>query len=34
MNWFENILIIAGISLDICAAREIEGAMLVEVKRK
>ena len=34
MNWFENILIIAGISLDIFAAMEIEGAMLAEVKRK
>ncbi len=34
MSWFENILIIAGISLDIFAAMEIEGAMLAEVKRK
>ncbi len=34
MSWIENILIIAGISLDIFAAMEIEGAMLVDVKRK
>ena len=34
MNWLENILIIAGISLDIFAAMEIEGSMLVSVKRK
>ena len=34
MNWIENILIIAGISLDIFAAMEIEGAMLADVKRK
>lgn len=33
MNWIENILIIAGISLDIFAAMEIEGAMLADVKR-
>ncbi len=34
MNWLENILIIAGISLDIFASMEIEGAMLAVVKRK
>ena len=34
MSWIENILIIAGISLDIFAAMEIEGAMLADVKRK
>lgn len=34
MNALENILIIAGISLDIFAAMEIEGAMLAAVKRK
>lgn len=34
MNALENILIIAGISLDIFAAMEIEGAMLAVVKRK
>ncbi len=34
MNWIENILIIGGISLDIFAAMEIEGAMLADVKRK
>jgi len=34
MNWIENVLIIGGISLDIFAAMEIEGAMLAEVKKK
>ena len=34
MNWIENILIIAGISFDIFATMEIEGAMLADVKRK
>lgn len=34
MNWFECILIVGGISLDIFASMEIEGAMLAEVKRK
>ena len=34
MSWIENILIIAGISLDIFAAMEIEGAMLADVGRK
>lgn len=34
MNWIENILIIGGISLDIFAAMEIEGAMLADIKRK
>ena len=34
MNLLENILIVAGISLDIFAAMEIEGAMLAVVKRK
>ena len=34
MNGLENILIVAGISLDIFAAFEIEGAMLAVVKRK
>ncbi len=34
MSWIENILIIAGISLDIFAAMEIEGAMLADIKRK
>lgn len=34
MNWIEKILIIAGISFDIFAAMEIEGAMLADVKRK
>jgi putative Mn2+ efflux pump MntP len=34
MNAIENILIIAGISLDIFAAMEIEGAMLADVKKK
>ncbi len=34
MNWYDNLLIIAGISLDIFAAMEIEGAMLAEVRKK
>ena len=34
MNWLGDILIIAGISLDIFATMEIEGAMLAEVRRK
>lgn len=34
MSWIENILIIAGISLDIFAAMEVEGAMLADIKRK
>ncbi len=34
MNWIEGILIIGGISLDIYAAMELEGAMLAQVKRK
>ncbi len=33
MNWVECILIIAGISLDIFAAMEIQGAMLSQVKK-
>ncbi len=32
MNWFEVILIVAGISLDIFAAMEIEGAMLAKIR--
>lgn len=34
MNWLENILIIAGISLDIFASMEIQGAMLQKVRTK
>ncbi len=34
MSLIENILIIAGISLDIFAAMEIEGAMLADIKKK
>lgn len=34
MNWLESILIIAGISLDIFATMDIEGARLAQVKRK
>jgi putative Mn2+ efflux pump MntP len=34
MSWFENILIIVGISFDIFASMEIEGAMLANVKKK
>ncbi len=34
MNLFENILIIAGISLDVFASMEIQGAMLQNIKKK
>lgn len=34
MFWFENILIVAGISLDIFASMEIQGAMLQKIERK
>lgn len=34
MTWFENILVIAGISFDIFSSMEIEGAMLANVKKK
>ena len=34
MNWVENLLIIAGISLDVFAAMEIQGAMIANLKQK
>ena len=34
MSWIENLLIIAGIGLDVFAAFEIQGAMLASVKKK
>lgn len=34
MNWLENILIIAGISLDMLASMEVQGAMLQKIQRK
>lgn len=34
MNWLENLLIIAGIGLDIFAAFEVQGAMLASVKKR
>jgi len=34
MNWFENLLIIAGIGLDIFAAFEVQGAMVASIKKK
>ncbi|MCR4733066.1 MAG: manganese efflux pump [Lachnospiraceae bacterium] len=34
MNWLENLLILIGISLDVYAAMEIEGAMIPQVKKK
>lgn len=34
MNWFENLLIVAGIGLDIFATMEIQGAMIAQVKKK
>lgn len=33
MNWIEGLIIVSGISLDIFAAMEIEGAMLQQVKK-
>lgn len=34
MNWIENLLIIAGISLDIFAATECQGALVAKVDKK
>ena len=34
MNWLENLLIIAGILLDVFAAMEIQGAMIAQIKKK
>lgn len=34
MNWIENVLIIAGISLDIFAAMECQGSLVAEVDKK
>ncbi len=34
MSWIENLLIVAGIGLDIFAAMEIQGAMLAQVRKK
>ncbi|SDB19101.1 Putative Mn2+ efflux pump MntP [Pseudobutyrivibrio sp. YE44] len=34
MNWLENVLIIAGILLDVFAAMEIQGAMVSHIKKK
>ena len=34
MNWLENLLIVAGIGLDIFAEFEIQGAMLAQIKKK
>lgn len=34
MNWIENLLIIAGISLDIFAAMECQGALVAKVDKK
>ena len=34
MNWLENLLVIAGILLDVFAAMEIQGAMIPNIKRK
>ena len=34
MNWLENLLIIAGILLDVFAAMEIQGAMMANLKKR
>ena len=34
MNWYESLLVVVGISLDIFAVMEVQGAMLAEVKRR
>ncbi len=34
MNWIENLLIIAGVLLDVFAAMEIQGAMLSHIKKR
>ena len=34
MSWLENMLIMAGILLDVFAAMEIQGAMLANIKKK
>ncbi len=34
MNWLENLLIIAGILLDVFAAMEIQGAMIAQIKKR
>ena len=34
MKWLECILIIAGISFDMLASMEVQGAMLQEIKKK
>ncbi len=34
MTWFENLLIIAGILLDVFAAMEIQGAMIANLKKR
>ncbi len=34
MNWMENLLIIAGVSLDIFAAMECQGSMVAKINKK
>mgnify|MGYP000019549153 CR=1 FL=1 len=34
MNWMENLLIIAGVSLDIFAAMECQGSLVAKNKSK
>lgn len=34
MNWIENVLIIAGVSLDIFATMECQGALVAKVDKK
>ena len=34
MNWMENLLIIAGVSLDIFAAMECQGSLVAKINKK
>ena len=34
MSWLENLLMIAGILLDVFAAMEIQGAMIARIRKR
>lgn len=34
MDWMENLLIIAGVSLDIFAAMECQGSLVAKINKK
>ena len=34
MNWMENLLIVAGVSLDIFAAMECQGSLVAKINKK